>query len=126
MSSAFDRLFSEGALGRLLSFHGQPVTYTTADGTATSLTAIVVKLEVDEETDDRGRAKLRSARVTCSSDPDNSQFGGIANPQLNATITIAGELFTIDGKPQQIGGYVELVVKRSERMEVSRENYRKW
>lgn len=110
-------------LDALLVQHGEQITYTPQGGSAVTPTAIIGPEETEQQTDDGGNYLIRRRRITITTDPDGTH-GGVADAQVNATITAAGETWSVERIAHQQAGYVELVAYRREERERTRRDYR--
>ena len=124
MGSLFDDMMCEAGVDALFLARGQAATYTPAGGgSPVSLTAIMGHLETEEEIEFDGRRVKLTGRATISTDP-TSDWGGVADPALNATLTADGTEFAvarIDAKSANLAT-LGLVLKRA--VERTRRNYR--
>lgn len=122
MMTAFDALAAEA-----WAFHfelwGRTVTYTPAGGEAVELTGMVgpVRSQPDEGYE-LGRRLIELVEITITTDPD-SEFGGVADPAENATVTIGSTVWPVESIDEHCGLTV-LHCRRELAVERSRPSYR--
>ncbi len=118
MPSAFDADLATARDGWLLPAFGRAVTYTTAAGVATSIDqAMVGPVEdVDEDAPD-GRVLRQVREVSISTDD-------VADPQINATVTIDSVVYAVEAITSQTYAMSTLRVVRIGSREKSRPEYR--
>ena len=104
---------------------GTPITYTPAGGSPVSLTAIVgpERHEPDDD-DEEGRSLLRVREVSFATDPAG-EYGGVAAPAVNATVTIGGEVWPVKEIVSVGGGLATVRVALRGAVEHSRAGYRR-
>ncbi len=99
------------------------VTWTPKGGSAAAVSAIVGQETHTEDTGATGRRRVMRRRLTIATDPAGD-YGGVAAPALNATVTVDGVTYAVESIQPRAGDYFDATVARSEAMEVSRGNYR--
>jgi len=125
VASEFDTAFAAAGVPSLLSQFGQSAIYTPAGSEAVpvSLSGSLSGDHVDDEDDDGGRASVRSCLLAISRDPDGD-YGGVADPALNATVTIDGVDWEVRDIPKLDANMATLLLVRIGRSERSRSGYR--
>lgn len=99
------------------------VTYKPKHGVATSLSAIVGDERSEEQTTSTGRRRVVRRRLTITTDP-SGDYGGVATPQLNATVTVDGISYAVESVAPVRNDVFDLQIVRYETTEVSRPDYR--
>lgn len=123
MSSDFDTDFATAGAPNLLTRFGQPASYTPAGGEAVSLSGAVSDEQVQTEEDSAGRTSVRTCRFTISRDPDG-EHGGVADPAINATVTIDGDAWEVRDITELDAVMATVLLVRVGRSERSRPGYR--
>jgi len=116
--SAVDDLFAEVGEPLLQEQLGDAVTYTDADGNASSVTAIVGEQELTDESIDDGRRHKRSREVVLFTDD-------VPTVSLRGTVTIDSEVWAIEAIESLTGVSATVRVVRDESAERSRPDYRR-
>lgn len=101
------------------------VAYTPKNGTAVSLVAIVGQENLKDEVTDAGLVAIGRRKVTICTDPDNADFNGVADPQLNGSVSVDGIDYAVDEIGTVTPKFADLMLKRTVVRELSRSNYRK-
>lgn len=129
MPSSFDDQFASFAAPNLRETFGQAITYTV-DETDTTVVGMVGEETAMEEETPAGREQrtVRDVEIGRDANADTGSFsvdaGGIANPRLDATLTIGGVLYAVEGIVDQNAYSTTLRVVRIESLERSRAKYR--
>jgi hypothetical protein len=123
--STHDELFGTGALPVLMSHFGDSARaqYIPKGGVAVAVTAIIGNEEAIEVEHASGRRRVLRRTVTITRDA-SSQFGGVAEPALNASVKIDTVVYAIASIKPLGDGIFDVVVTRSSPTEVSRADYR--
>jgi len=124
MGSLLDDLMSAIGVDALMHQRGQSATYSPAGGTPVTLTAILgdERTEEDDEFDGRRSRQVRSA--TIAKDP-NCEWGGVAAPATNATMTADGVIYAVRSIESETESLVTLALQRKTQIERSRQRYRR-
>ena len=69
-------------------------------------------------------AKYRAATSVTITNDSSSEFGGVADPQLNAQFTIGGETYEVAARSGAAGGFWVLTLKAVGLVERTRKNFR--
>lgn len=122
--SAHSALFQSASLPLLFEQHADSgrVTYTPKGGNAVSLSAIVGGDRTAEEAGHDGPRRIRRRPVTITTDSDG-EYGGVANPEDNATVTVDSIEYSVESLQPLAEGYLRLQLVRPERQQVSRPDY---
>ena len=125
MASDFDTLMAAIGVPVLMEHLGDAITYTPAGGAGAAITGIL-GFEEDREDETLDGRRLRRLRdVTVNTDPADPDYGGVASPALNATVTVGGVQYAVESIVSLSANLVRLALRRVTALEVSRENYRK-
>ena len=126
MGSLFDDLMAELGVPALMDHlaDGTSITYTDGGGSATSCKAILYDEMTEEEETLDGIVRKRVREITVHTDAE-SAWGGIADPQLAATVTIGSITYAVESVGPVSDNFVTLKLVRRSRREVTRENYRR-
>lgn len=120
--SRFDSIMTGAGLLTSMGQHGQTVTYTGPGefDSAVSLTAMVDDgSSAQVEGEDREMHERR-CRVIVNTDT-SSEYGGVADPAVNAKISIDGEVWAVMSVNTKLpGSLVELECQRGGQMARSR------
>ena len=123
--SIFDELMSDLGVNHLMHALGEAGwTYTPAGGSPVSLTAIAEakKTEEDETLDGRRRRRVRTVSIT--TDP-NSDYGGVASPSIEATMTSPQNVeYAVEEIESLSASMARLRLRRRDQLERSRPDYR--
>lgn len=122
--TAFDDLFAEMGLPLLKEQLGETVTYTPAGGENVELTAIVGPEETEETEDLEGITQRRVRQVTIATDPDGD-WGGVAAPGTNDSLTIGGVEYAVEAIEAQSASLTQMRLVRRGVAEKARMGYRK-
>ncbi len=99
--SLHSTLHAAAGLGQLFRAQGESIAYIDAAGSSTPLTALVGdKRAVRKDGKATGSVYEHERTFTITRDAA-SPFGGVANPQKNATITFGTESYAITGIESQ-------------------------
>jgi|GEM_PF-6862857 len=122
MTSRFEDDFAAG-LGDLFFHLGESATYTPAGGDPVTLWAIPEREMAEEEpgSDGRRRRRVRGAKIL--TDPDDADYGGVAEPAENATMTIGGTEYAVQSVEAGVG-FARLGLVRIGSVESGRPQYR--
>lgn len=120
--SLFDDTMAEIGVAALFEALGDAITYTPKGGAAVSLTGLVGFGEITDH-EERGLRKRLIRDVTITRDP-TSEFGGVANPSLTATVTIDGAEYAITEIQAESASMATLVLAEKKQLEITRKNYR--
>lgn len=101
--SLHSTLFAAAGIRQLLRAQGESISYAEPDEDAVSLTALVgnkraVRKDGSKPT---GSTYEHERSFSFTRDAADAEFGGVANPKKNATITYAGEEYAITGIESQ-------------------------
>ena len=122
--SRFDANMAAVAAPALFHVHGESVTVTAADGTETALTAIVgPERRVDMQTGD-GRNLRYERDVTIGRGP-TADYGGVASPAVNMTVTIGGLVYAVEAIENESENLARLHTVRIGVVERTRPGYRR-
>jgi hypothetical protein len=121
--SLHDDMMAEAALPAHMAVQGIPATYHRVGEDDVSVTVIPRPVRGEERDDDSGLVGDRDREVTLLTDA-TSEFGGIADPAQNDSITIGGDVWTVQRIVSQSAGSAVLEVSRDTRREISRPGYR--
>jgi hypothetical protein len=118
-------IFAAMGVPVLMERGGEPISYTVPDGgAAVSLTAIVgAERTEDRKIESGDMVKRKLVKVTIHTDP-LSEWGGVADPQLGATVCIGDITYAVDAVASRIGQVAVLDLIRTRPREVSRKGYR--
>lgn len=120
--NAFDDGFAEVVQDMLDDeLWGEAMTYTPKSGDPVNLTGRVGPIMEEEVSDDAGRALRRRRTVVIATDPD-ADSGGVASPQLSATMTVAAEVWPI-ASATVAGSFATLELVQVRRIDRSRAGY---
>ena len=124
--SRLDDEFAAGGVSALMDVLGDAgrLTYTPAGGDAVSLTAIIGPEQTEEDSDLDGRTNRAVREVTITTDPD-CDYGGVAGPATNATVTIDDVEWAVEEILSQDANLVTLLLVRETRVERGRPDYRR-
>lgn len=123
MASDFDTLYAQTALPNFHDWFGEAITYTV-DGAVTAIaSAIVDDQQAEDQTREDGRVQIGWLAVSINRDAD-SAAGGVADPRLDAILTIRGDRYAVDAITGQNANFTTLRVIRVESIEKSRQGYR--
>jgi len=116
-----DRMAAVGVPQRFAR-QGRSAVYTPQDGSgAVPLTGIPGPLRDDDRHEvSHGVAEGTSLTWTIGRDPDDADYGGVAEPVRNDTITVDGVVWLVDGRDAQTPSTTTLRLKRVGRSEASR------
>jgi hypothetical protein len=115
--SRFGTTFGQVATPRLLDTFGEPIVLTPAEGAAVELNAIVGPSRKEEQSENVGRGSRTIRTVTIGT-------ADCPRPTLNATLTIAGEIWSVTRVQELSGGRARLECVRTGVVERSRADYR--
>lgn len=117
--------FAASALGLLFEQFAESgrVVYTPANGAAVSLAAIVGKEGAVRDDSHTGQTRRLRREVKILLDPD-SEYGGVAEPRINASVAVDSQGYTID-TISLLSGHAVLGLVRSDSAEASRPDYRR-
>lgn len=124
--STFDDDFAASAIPDLFTQFSDSgrVSYAPKNSSPIAITAVVGDERLKDETTDNGLVSIGKRRVTICTDPD-SDYGGIANPQLNGVVSVDGIEYAVDQIETVTPTFSDLILKRTVVRELSRANYRK-
>ena len=124
--SRLDNDFATGGVSALMDGLGSAgrLVYTPAGGDAVSLTAMIGAESTEEGSDLEGRTNRAVCEVIISTDPD-CDYGGVASPATNATVTLDGVEWAIDDILAQDANLATLRLVRETRVERGRPDYRR-
>ena len=117
MASEWAEFFEATGREQLLATIGETITHTDSAGTQTSVTAVWVEDETLNDIDEDGNTLIRRARVYMRDD----DVTVTAYDQL----TRDSEDWIVETAQKRAGGIYEIVARRSERIERTRQTYRK-
>jgi hypothetical protein len=118
----FDQRMQASA-GLLMWHNADPVTYREDGSDPVELSAILGFDEAAEDDGDFGRKKRIVRDVTILLDPD-SEYGGVAQPALNAVVEIGDVEYSVEKIMSQSGTFARLAVKQTRVIERSRRGLR--
>lgn len=117
--------YSASALGVLWEHFAEAgrVVYTPANGTAVALTAIIGKETIVRDDSHAGQSRKLRREVKIVLDP-TSEYGGVAEPRNNASVTVDAIPYNIDSI-SLLSGHAVLGLVRVDSAEASRPDYRR-
>ncbi len=120
----FDEIFAETA-DVAISIKGTEITYTASSAGALSLTGIVKPVEGQPEEDGEHANRLGpiTREITISKDPDG-EFGGVADPRMDAKFTIDSEDWAIQSIVSESESLTTLRCIQHLPREISKRGYR--
>jgi len=122
--SLIDDMVSEAGLAIFHEALSDTVTYTPSGGVAVTVSAHVGEAQTDtSHSDDGERVRLRR-NVVIGRDPTDTVNGGVADPQLEDTVTIGSDVWIVAAIIARTTNMATLQVAREISSERSREGLR--
>ena len=122
--SDFEDDLAWAALIVLLDVHGESIVYRDDGGDPITLTAIVGDEQTNEVEADEGEDLERLRHITVLRNPA-SNYGGIAEPSLTATICAQGQTYAVKRIVVQTASHAKLEVLLRTAAEITRPKFRR-
>jgi hypothetical protein len=121
--SDFDNAFAATGSPGHFAFFGGTLTLTPKGAAPVVVTGVIGRERREDRDGSHGRRAFRVRDIRITNDP-TGPFGGVANPQMNATVTIAGEEWAVEKISGPVGGEYTVTVVREAVIQTSKPNYR--